>query len=216
MAERWLSLADHFTPTSAVRDGDLQRKLREQAPPHRGEVELLRCIAEGRLPGEEWRHQALCRDPELRPLFFPKPADPDEVAHTEFPEKVEFGRLDRLERAVATCNRCPVQGQCLAWGIRIAGSDKDSIIGALTWSQRKQILAELRKRALGSNDLLDEVGWKEYRLIARDVRAVVRSITRGDLREDQQWSIIVRAVKGIVVGRRGGEERVPEYARRAA
>lgn len=120
----------------------------EMADPHanNGFRELVRQLTLGRLPGEEWRDDSACR--HKVDLFYPRwDAEADLAKATGGAVstlKVEFRRNERLEQARSLCQVCPVRLECLGWGLRIGGAEKDVVIGGTTWNQRKKLLAAVR------------------------------------------------------------------------
>lgn len=168
----WVSLAEVFTPPPRPLSETAQEVVRERAA-HRGLTELVHGITRGRLPGEQWRARGSCRDPEIAPLFFPSPEDDMSDPDFVYNGKREFGRPKRLDAAKAVCEACPVQGECLAWGLRIGGSDKFGVIGAMTWNQRKKLLAALRWEILERSEIGEDVSWADWRKVLTGVKREV-------------------------------------------
>jgi hypothetical protein len=52
-------------------------------------------------------------------------------------------------RAKAICRQCPVLTECRVWALTKVGSDdRHTILGGMTWSQRKVWLRKYRPREL--------------------------------------------------------------------
>lgn len=164
----WLSLAMTFS-SRADTDPTRQAELRANLPAN-GTIDLLRLLAEGRLPSDTWLPQAACRG--KTELFFPRPADEDDgrIQQGKDVARIEFGRPKRLAEAKDICFTCPVKAECLAWALRIGGSDKHAVLGATTPNERKQIGTLMRINLQGGHQLVEQFGWKTYRRVVRAVR----------------------------------------------
>lgn len=93
-----------------------------------------------------WSSRAACKD--VGDLFWNEYDDEDNP-------RVELDRNHRILRAKAICRQCPVLKECRVWALTKVGSDdRHTILGGMTWSQRKVWLRKYRPRELDDDPLM--------------------------------------------------------------
>lgn len=85
----------------------------------------------------DWSSRAACKG--VGELFWNEYDDEDNP-------RVEFKRNRRIAKAMEICENCPVLMECRVWALTKVGSeDRYTILGGMTWSQRKEWLARFRR-----------------------------------------------------------------------
>lgn len=118
------------------RSPEFQRALRARI--FSTQQELLSTVFEPYFGESDWPTQAACKS--VGELFWNEYDDEDNP-------RVEFDRNLRINRAKAICRNCPVLEDCRIWALTKVGSeDRYTILGGMTWSQRKVWLRQYRPR----------------------------------------------------------------------